>query len=456
MIKNSIVQNTLKKKYHSLKKADDYYRAEIKLSESDLSYQLKLKELNGNEVCFLIKEDSSIFNKLEVGNVLEMKYWIAGKTKTQKFTKAKVKNITEHNQGLLNGQYLVYLSISERSQSSHQEGKDDLTRKYQNKAIQWKASADKTEPVPILSKEKSSDTSLKLEEKNPEIRPAAVISDSDQKSSKEEKGPVSEYLSFSRSQKKYKVLAEIEVFNGNGFEEMARMLGNYLKKKGFNLIRLRKANSSDQIKSKSFYSSGQVKDACRFMQENHIHPNTKNIVELKDLDNKSRYLIAKDMVPHNDVNSKSIKKGSLHPYSILLSSCRQWDRAQTVLINYQKKGLAPYVVKVEPGKNEVWWRIFTGYYKTRKEALKVKNRHNLSDSIIMKTPYTNLIGSFSSETEATEMFYSLRKLGYSPYIVKTAENNYELIVGAFQIKIRAEKLKLDLESKGVQNKIIER
>ena len=264
------------------------------------------------------------------------------------------------------------------------------------------------------------------------------------------------YLSFSRSQKKYKVLAEIEVFNGNGFEEMARMLGNYLKKKGFNLIRLRKANSSDQIKSKSFYSSGQVKDACRFMQENHIHPNTKNIVELKDLDNKSRYLIAKDMVPHNDVNSKSIKKGSLHPYSILLSSCRQWDRAQTVLINYQKKGLAPYVVKVEPGKNEVWWRIFTGYYKTRKEALKIINRHNLSDSIIMKTPYTNLIGSFSSETEATEMFYSLRKLGYSPYIVKTAENNYELIVGAFQIKIRAEKLKLDLESKGVQNKIIER
>ena len=50
MIKNSIVQNTLKKKYHSLKKADDYYRAEIKLSESDLSYQLKLKELNGNDL----------------------------------------------------------------------------------------------------------------------------------------------------------------------------------------------------------------------------------------------------------------------------------------------------------------------------------------------------------------------------------------------------------------------
>lgn len=450
------MQNTLKKKYHSLKEADDFYRAEINLSKVDLIYQLKLRELNGNEACFLIKEDSSIFNKLEVGDELEMKYWIAGKTKTQKFTKAKVKNITEYNEGLLNGQYLVHLSISEGPQSNHQEDKDDPARKYKNRAVQLEASADKTEPVPILGKEKSSDTSLKAEEKNPETRPVAVISDPDQKSSKEEKRPVSEYLSFSRSQKKYKVLAEIEVLNGNDFEEMARMLGNNLKEKGFNLTRLRNANSSDHIKSKSFYSSGQVEDDCRFMQENPIHPNTKNVVELKDLDNKSRYLIAKDLVTHNNVISKSIKRASLHPYSILLSSYQQWDSVQKVLTDYRRIGLAPYVVKVEPGKNEVWWRIFTGYYKTRKEALKIINRHNLSDSIIMKTPYTNLIGSFSSETEASEMLYSLRKLGYSPYIVKTAENNYELVVGAFQIKIRAEKLKLDLESKGIQNKIIDR
>ena len=342
------------------------------------------------------------------------------------------------------------------AQLLYQESKYDLARKYQNKAIQLETSADKTAPVPILSKEKFSDSSLKVEEKYPESRPAAVISDSDQKSSEEEKGPVSEYLPFPRSQKKYKVLAEIEVLNGNGIEGMARRLGNYLKKKGFNVTRLRNANSFNHIESKVFYGSGQVEDAYRLMQEIPIHPNTKNIIELKDLDNKIRLLIGKDMVPHNDVISKPIKGVSLHPYSILLSSCRQWDSVQKVLINYRKIGLAPYVVKVELGKNEVWWRIFAGHYKTRKEALRAKNRRDLSDSIIMKTPYTNLIGGFSSETEATEMLLSIKKLGYSPYIVKTVENNFQLVVGAFMTKKGAEKQKIELESKGIKNQIIER
>jgi cell division septation protein DedD len=162
------------------------------------------------------------------------------------------------------------------------------------------------------------------------------------------------------------------------------------------------------------------------------------------------------MVSHNDVISKSIEKVSLHPYSILLSSCRQVDSVQKVLIKYRKIGLAPYVVKVELGKKEVWWRIFAGHYKTRKEALKIKNRRNLPDSIIMKTPYTNLIDSFSSEIEATEMLPNIKKLGYSPYIVKTVENNFQLVVGAFKTKKGAKKQKLELESNGLQNQIIER
>ena len=56
----------------------------------------------------------------------------------------------------------------------------------------------------------------------------------------------------------------------------------------------------------------QVEDAYRLMQEIPIHPNMKNIIELKGLDNKIRLLIGKDMVYHNDVISKSIKKVSLH------------------------------------------------------------------------------------------------------------------------------------------------
>ena len=114
-----MLRKTHEKKYQSLKKADDFYRAEIKLGKFDLVYQLKLRDLNGSVACFLIKQDSAIFNKLKVGKVLEMKYWSGGKTKIIKFVKAKVKNITKQNQELLNGHYLVYLSIPERLRSGY-------------------------------------------------------------------------------------------------------------------------------------------------------------------------------------------------------------------------------------------------------------------------------------------------------------------------------------------------
>ena len=59
---------------------------------------------------------------------------------------------------------------------------------------------------------------------------------------------------------------------------------------------------------------------------------------------------------------------------------------QKVLFDYHKIGLAPYVVKVELGKNELWWRIFLGHYKSREEALNAIKEYGLSNSIVMKTP----------------------------------------------------------------------
>ena len=53
------------KKYRSLKKADNFYRAELRLSSSDIGYQLKLVELNKIEACFFTKQDTIIFKKLE-------------------------------------------------------------------------------------------------------------------------------------------------------------------------------------------------------------------------------------------------------------------------------------------------------------------------------------------------------------------------------------------------------
>lgn len=92
--------------------SDNFYRAEFKLNRYDSFYLVKLSKLNENEACFLINQDSVLFNKLEVGKALEMKYWTSGTTKNTKHIKTKVKNIKKQNKELLNGHYLIYISIT--------------------------------------------------------------------------------------------------------------------------------------------------------------------------------------------------------------------------------------------------------------------------------------------------------------------------------------------------------
>ena len=144
------------------------------------------------------------------------------------------------------------------------------------------------------------------------------------------------------------------------------------------------------------------------------------------------------------------------PYSIMLSSCRLPQSARKIVADYQKAGLAPYVVKVEFENGDVWLRVLAGQYPTRDEALKVKQVHHLSDAIVRKTPYANLVGSFTGEDGVKDALIRLQGLGYSPYVLKRAENRYQVLVGAFITREGAEKQKAELQAKGIPSKIIDR
>jgi cell division septation protein DedD len=152
----------------------------------------------------------------------------------------------------------------------------------------------------------------------------------------------------------------------------------------------------------------------------------------------------------------SVKQESYHPYSIMLSSCRLPQSARKIVSDYQKAGLAPYVVKVKFDNGDEWLRVLTGHYKTRREALKVKKEQQLSAAIVKKTPYTNLIGTFAAEESMQADFSRLRKSGYSPYVIKTQNGRYKLVVGAFVTKEGAENQRKELRAKGIQSQIIKR
>lgn len=152
----------------------------------------------------------------------------------------------------------------------------------------------------------------------------------------------------------------------------------------------------------------------------------------------------------------SVTQESYHPYSIMLSSCKLPQSAHKIVSDYQKAGLAPYVVKVKFDNGDEWLRVLAGHYKTRREALKVKEEQQLSGAIIKKTPYANLIGTFITEKVMQAESNRLRKSGYSPYFLKTQNGQYKLVVGAFVTKKGAENQRKELQAKGIQTQVIKR
>ena len=111
MVQHVVTNNPFEKKYQHLRKADDYFRAEIKISSNDLAYQFKLREIDEDHGCFFIRENSAVFKMLNVGTVLDMKYWTAEKTRRVKYVSAQIKDITRQNQNPFKGHFKVGLSI---------------------------------------------------------------------------------------------------------------------------------------------------------------------------------------------------------------------------------------------------------------------------------------------------------------------------------------------------------
>ncbi len=90
----------------------------------------------------------------------------------------------------------------------------------------------------------------------------------------------------------------IEISNGNGVNDMARMVGNYLERKGFRVTRLTNANSFSYAETKIFYQK-EYRNAADQVAEQL--PLSRSKEETENFDRPSikvKILIGKDLVPH--------------------------------------------------------------------------------------------------------------------------------------------------------------
>ena len=145
-----------------------------------------------------------------------------------------------------------------------------------------------------------------------------------------------------------------------------------------------------------------------------------------------------------------------YPYSVYLGSFKAPEAVKKALSDYQEKGLSAYWVKVDLGDKGVWFRFFSGYFRTKEEAAKYISENAIQGAEPGITKYANLIGIYTSEKEAEDQKRTLVSAGFCPYVIKTAEGNILLYSGAFDRKEYAEKERDALASKGIRSEVVER
>ena len=151
------------------------------------------------------------------------------------------------------------------------------------------------------------------------------------------------------------------------------------------------------------------------------------------------------------------KRSPSLPYSLQLSSCRSLKNAQNAAADFRKMALDPFIVKVYlKNHGGYWWRVLFGQYSSKEEALQAKGDLKLSDAIVKRTRFANLIRNYETRELTIEMKNRLETIGFSAYTVEYADRDYRLFVGAFTRKSQAEEQALELQTRGVMCRVVDR
>lgn len=149
-------------------------------------------------------------------------------------------------------------------------------------------------------------------------------------------------------------------------------------------------------------------------------------------------------------------KAKSFPYSVYLGSFKKQEALDDALAIYAKKGLSPYVVRMDLGEKGVWMRVFTGHFESREEAEGVIKKTRIPEAEAKHTRYAVLLGESLSKQEAETRVKALEASGCHPYLVGDSQTGQRIYSGAYYRMEDAEKELAWLASKGVKGKIVER
>jgi hypothetical protein len=88
---------------------DEFYSVQFFLNGKGLSYLFKLRNIFSNRPCILVKHDSSVFKKLNVGDILDMEYNQSESLGIGKIFRTQITSKISHDR--YTGHSIVELSI---------------------------------------------------------------------------------------------------------------------------------------------------------------------------------------------------------------------------------------------------------------------------------------------------------------------------------------------------------
>jgi capsular exopolysaccharide synthesis family protein len=143
-----------------------------------------------------------------------------------------------------------------------------------------------------------------------------------------------------------------------------------------------------------------------------------------------------------------------YPFSVMTGSFKTWKGANEAMASLKEKGLSPYWTLANLEKAGTWYRVCVGHFETSQDAKAFVKRFGLKESAVIKTAYSNSIGDFASKQEIEQKLASLKKAGYSPYVIEEAQKGYKLLVGAHLKREAADEMAGKLKDAGIDSEVV--
>ena len=106
-----MIDNGVEKRSEPRRELDKYHSVEFKVVEQGSLYQFKIWNISAKGMCLLVREDSEILKDLDVGRVLEMKYYTTDFSQPPEELKTQIKHVTKEEEGRFKGHVLVGLYV---------------------------------------------------------------------------------------------------------------------------------------------------------------------------------------------------------------------------------------------------------------------------------------------------------------------------------------------------------